>query len=134
MLRRAVVITCIAMGLSAACAFAFSPRVAHMGRTFGRSILGIERGFTPVPANDRSHTADSIAFLTEGGVPGTYCPTPPRSGSKPHATVDPLPIGEPRQMSSAAEPAGGSNDLLPVAPARCVVPPAGTGAARSIVP
>ena len=134
MLRRALAITCIAVGLTAACAFAFSPRVARMGRNLGRGILGIERGFTPIPANERSHTADSIAYLTEGGVPGTYCPIPP-SGSKAQTAVDPRTIAEPRQMSTAAEPADGKNDLLlPPPQAKCIVPPTATAPTRSILP
>ena len=135
MLRRAVAITCIALGLTAACAFAFSPRVARMGRTLGRGIIGIERGFTPVPANERPHAADSAAYLTEGGVPGTYCPIPSRSGSKPQGTVDPRTVSESRQMSSVAEPADGKNDLLLPAPqAKCIVPTAATEPARPILP
>jgi hypothetical protein len=135
MLRRAVAITGIAVVLSAACAFAISPRGSRMGRNLGRGLLWIDRGFTPVPSSDRSHPGDSATYQAEGGVPGTFCPIPDRTSSKPIDTIDARSLSEPHQSSSSSEQIDGKNDLLlPTRDAKCTVPVTATPATKSILP
>jgi len=135
MLRRALALTGLAVAVSAACAFAFSP-LARAGRTWTRGMLGFEAGFTPVPPNAHSLADDSVTFRAQGGVPGTYCPTPARNGvAKQPATADEHVSLEQTQSSVAPPTPDGKGDLLlPTRPAICNVPTAAAPAARSILP
>jgi hypothetical protein len=137
MLRRALVLTGIAVVVSAACAFAVSPRVSGIGRSLSRELFGFDRGFTP--ATNTAH--DSAMYEIEGGAPGTYCPIPPRNDGKSVAegasSGSAVTIGDIAPASSASQamssPVKGDSLLL-APPAKCTVPaPAGT-AQKPILP
>jgi hypothetical protein len=133
MLRRAIPITLAADVLSAACAFAFSPRLSRLGRTWGLGAL--ERGHTPVPRNDQTRQGDSLLFQTQGGAPGTYCPIPQRNGEASQTASDQrAPSGSSLLLAQDSLPGDAKNDLLAPPAARCVIPSAATPVARSVVP
>ena len=75
MIRRALLVTAVAVVLSAAGALAFAPDIARA--THHWSLGGWPKsGFTPVPRgiDPAAVTRDPSAMSAEGGVPGTYCP------------------------------------------------------------
>lgn len=132
LLRRVIPVTMVAVVLSAACAFAFSPKLSRIGRLVG-GVFGIDRGFTPVP---RTHADSLLLFATEGGAPGTYCPIPARGAQKAAGDLDAR-AGQdlvPAQTSTAD--VKGDSLLLVGGQTKCAVPaatpPAGGG--RTIVP
>jgi hypothetical protein len=128
-LRRALALTAIAVAFSAACAFAFSPKIVYFGRALGRGLLGAERGFTPVP-----RPSDSANYDSEGGVPGTYCPIPARAGDKSLSTPTMPDTSKAPQMSSPAIAVDQSNDLLLPPPATKCLVPATAPSGRAIQP
>jgi hypothetical protein len=129
-LRRTFALTTIAVAFSAVCAFAVSPKIVYLSRALGRGMLGMERGFTPVP-----RPSDSTKYDSEGGVPGTYCPIPARTGGESSVSTPPIPgTTNAPQISSAATPADGSNDLLLPPPATKCLVPAAPPSGRAIVP
>ena len=123
MLRRALVVTGVALIVGAACAYAVSPRAARMSLSFSRGLFGLERGFSPAPP-------DSSRYATEGGVPGTFCPTPSRDASP----ADQKPSSEPSMFDipaaqSPAISASSHDSLLTATQAKCDVP-ASTAASK----
>jgi hypothetical protein len=125
--------------LTAACAFAVSPRVSDIGLSLRRELFGFAGGFTP--AASPTHAPDPSRYETEGGVPGTYCPIPPRDG-KPVAEaslVSATAISDLTPAASASSPAQSSevrlDSLLAASPTKCTVPAAAAGPApRPILP
>jgi len=118
MLRRVLVVTGMALVGGAACAYAVSPRVAHMSRSLTRGFLGLERGFTPAPP-------DSSKYATEGGVPGTYCPTPSRDSSAySHKSPSEPGLLDSPAAQSVAPVAKSGDSLLAPAQAKCDIPAA----------
>jgi hypothetical protein len=120
MLRRVLVLTVTAVGLSAAGALAFAPGFSRVGHAWSRGSIWSGRGFTPVPVARDPHALNNDAsFQSEGGVPGTYCPIrrhDPNAGVA--VTGDQRMSTEPPITSSAATSLSGKTDLL-AAPAMC---------------
>jgi hypothetical protein len=107
MLRRVLVVTGMALVVGAACAYAVSPRVSHMGLSFSRGLFGFDHGFTPTPP-------DSTRYATEGGAPGTYCPIPSRDSASTHKS-------------------GAGSNILGALPAQSTVTSAGAKSADSLL-
>src|SRR5262245_50316109 len=131
MLRRVLVVTVMAVGLSAAGALAFAPGFARIPIRWAIASWS-GGGFTPAPrARDTSAvTRDPNATAVEGGVPGTYCPIRPRD---PAATtvssgvsID-LPLAATGQTQSKPDAANAQSGM-------CPVPPSATATPRSILP
>lgn len=128
MLRRVLAVTGMALVVGAACAYAVSPRMAHMSVSLTRELFGIERGFTPAPS-------DSSRYATEGGVPGTYCPIPSRDSSAvSHKSAANPSLLEPAPAQSVAPASKGGDSLLAPAQTKCDVPPSGSASKPLIVP
>ena len=138
MLRRAFVITSIAVALSAAAALAFVPGFSRVSRGWSLGGVWSGRGFTPVPASrDARGSTDDFQLQNEGGVPGTYCPIPPRNSSNA--------AGSPASHSSSETPLGSGASIAPPAKtdllttsqaATCTAPtaPAAASQSRPILP
>lgn len=135
MLRRALVITSIAVALSAAAALAFVPGFSRVSRGWSLSGVWSGRGFTPVPpSHDGRGSADDLLLQNEGGVPGTYCPIPPRNSSSAAAAPAQHSSTEMPLSSGASMAPRGKTDLLPAAPAAtCILPNAPPAASQSRV-
>jgi hypothetical protein len=134
MLRRALVVTAIAVALSAAGALAFVPGFSRVSHAWSRGSLWSGHGFTPVPPSQDSRPADDLLLQNEGGVPGTYCPIPPRS-STPAVTPDQRASSQAPLNSGASTAPEGKTDLFLNPPvANCTVPPTATPAPRPILP
>ena len=118
MLRRVLVVTGMSLVIGAACAYAVSPRVAHMGRTLSRGLLGFEHGFTAA-------APDSSRYAIEGGAPGTYCPIPSRDSVSTSKTVASQGILDGPTAQSSAVGAKSADSLLAPAQAKCDVPASG---------
>jgi hypothetical protein len=114
MLRRALAITVVAVGLSAAGALAFAPDFSRVSRAWSHSIVWSTRAFTPVPVPRDSSAASHDPLLENDAVPGTYCPIRPHDPNISVARTE-LPPG-----SGASTPAPGKTDPL-TAPAMCNV-------------
>jgi hypothetical protein len=136
MLRRALVVTAIAVGLSAAGALAFAPSFSRVSHAWSHGGLWSGHGFTPVPSSrDAEGSTDDLLLQNEGGVPGTYCPIPPRNSSSPAATPDQRASTETPLISGASSAPPGKTDLLAAPPvATCIVPATSTPAPRPILP
>jgi hypothetical protein len=134
MLRRALVLTVVAVALSAAGALAFAPSFAHVSRALSRGGIWFTRGFTPVPAARDSQSTAGDGFLQNGaGVPGTYCPIPPRNAMT--SIASPSASNDPQMSSSDSAASSGKIELLAAPPAAsCPVPPPATPAPKSILP
>ena len=135
MLRRALVLTVVAVAVSAAGALAFSPSFVHVSRALSRSGIWFTRGFTPAPAARDSQSTAGEALLQNGdGVPGTYCPIPPRNSLTPIAAPDRSTSSDAEMSTSASTASAGKTDLLAVPPAAsCPVPTPAT-TPKSILP
>lgn len=135
MLRRALVVTAIAVALSAAGALAFVPRFSRVSHAWSLGGLWSGHGFTPVPQSpDSRGVADDLLLQNEGGVPGTYCPIPPRN-STPAASPDQRSSSQTQLTSGASTAPDAKTDLLSTPPAaNCTVPPTSTPAPRPILP
>ena len=136
MLRRALIVTAVAVALSAAGAFAFVPRLARVGHGFSLGALWSGHGFTPIPrSRDSVSSSDELLLQTQGGAPGTYCPIRPRDDGTSAAAHDQhtstvLPLD-----SAASSPAQTKVDLLQPPPAaNCTVPTGSAPASRTVVP
>jgi hypothetical protein len=137
MLRRVVVLTAIATALSAVAAFAFAPRLGHLGGAWSRRAAWVGHGFTPALTGD-AHTPAGDANQSVGGAPGTYCPIPARNsgGSAPTDQRDSIDtaLSSALTTQAASVPSDAKNDLLaplPAAMCKVVAPPT---PAASILP
>jgi hypothetical protein len=127
MLRRALVVTAIGVGLSAAGALAFVPSFSRVSHALSLGGLWSGHGFTPVPSS-RDPQSDDLLLQNEG-VPGTYCPIPPRNSSTPAAIPDQRASTETPLVSGASSAPPAKTDLLAVPPAAtCTVPATSTPA------
>jgi hypothetical protein len=135
MLRRVLVVTAIAVALSAAGALAFAPGFSRVSHAWSLGGLWSGHGFTPVPQSaDARGAADDLLLQNEGGVPGTYCPIPPRNSS-PAVSADQRSSGQMPLTSGASTAPNAKTDLLSTPPAaNCTVPATATPAPRPILP
>ena len=128
MLRRVIPFTVVAVFLTGACAFAFSPSRSMLGRVVRHGFFAPDRGFTPAP-----RPSDSLLYQTQGGAPGTYCPTPPRGSQKAADADTKLAEDLLPARTSSADPKSDSL-LLGPAQTKCNVPAAQPAATQTIVP
>jgi hypothetical protein len=126
MLRRALVVTMIAVALSAVGALAFAPNFARASHVWSLAGVWSGRAFTPVPVPRDSSAASHDPSLENEAVPGTYCPIRPRVPNMSAATPsDQRMSTDPALSSSASTPLPGKTDLI-AAPAMCNVAPTDT--------
>jgi hypothetical protein len=106
-----------------------------VSHAWGLGGLWSGHGFTPVPQSaDSRSAADDLLLQNEGGVPGTYCPIPPRN-STPSVRADQHSSSQPPLNSGASIAPDGKTDLLSSPPAaNCTVPATATPAPRPILP
>jgi hypothetical protein len=121
MLKRALLLTTIAVALSAAGALAVAPGFARAPHFWGLGSWSV-RGFTPVPRqrDTSAMTHDPAATQSEGGIPGTYCPIKVRDTTAAGASSD---AGGDASSPLAGIRSGQSKPGLgSPAPAMCPVP------------
>ena len=136
MLRRALVVTAVAVALSAAGAFAFAPGLARAGHGWSLTGLWTGRGFTPAPpARDPLKTSDDLVLDNQGGAPGSYCPIRPRDPNASTVSQDDRTLSGPAldSATSAATPAK-TDLLLPAPAASCATPVPSAPVSRSTLP